>query len=199
MASAGGGYSRFVATAKIILPLAALALFATLFLIAKKIDPNAAVLERPEIEDIANDARIGTPEFSGVTSDGTIVALSAELARPDQDTPGRIMAEGVEAFFEIPDGSHVKVHSNAASVDGAARRMELSGSVEISTSTGYRIKSQEIEAELGQTEITSDGPVVAEGPPGRIEAGSLLVQQSESDPSAYILVFNDGVRLVYQP
>ena len=198
MAAAGGTHTRLVQTAKIVLPLAALALFATLFLIAKQIDPDAAVIGT-NAEDIAREARIGTPEFSGVTSDGTVVSMTAEAARPGQDDPGRITIEEIEAAFDIPDGSRIEATAGLAAVDGTARRIELSGGSLITTSTGYRIESQGLSADLAQTNIVSDGAVTADGPPGRIEAGSLALHQAEGDPSTYVLVFNGGVRLIYQP
>lgn len=200
MAPAGGAYSRFVQTAKIILPLGALALFATLFLIAKTVDPDAAIpYSDVDVEEVAREARIGAPEFAGVTTDGTIISLSADMARPDQDQPGRIMAKGVDARFAIPDGSHIDAMAGGAAVDSVTKEVRLSGGIKIATSTGYRISASGLTAALGLTNIASEGPVTAEGPPGRIEAGQVTMSQSEGDPSAYVLVFNGGVKLIYQP
>ena len=56
MAAAGIAYSRFVALAKVVLPLAALRLFATLFLIARQIDPDAAIpFAEVDVEQFARD------------------------------------------------------------------------------------------------------------------------------------------------
>ena len=200
MARAGRGYSRFVAGAKVVLPLLALALLATMFLIARQIDPDAALpYAEVDVEQFAREARIGAPEFSGVTSDGTVVSLAAEVARPDPDRPGRITAEGIAAIFEVPDGSLIEARAGRAAVDGAAQRLELSGGVLLSTSTGYRITVAGVTAGLGVTDIVSHGPVQAEGPPGRFEAGAAQIRQTSEDPSVYVLVFNRGVKLIYEP
>lgn len=197
----GGAYSRFVALAKVVLPLAALALLATLFLFARRIDPEAAIpFAEVDVERFAREARIGAPEFSGVTADGTVVLMSATAARPVPDAPGRIAADGLDARFEVPDGSRIDASAATAEVDAPGQRLTLSGGVEIGTSTGYRIAAAELTAGLGETALVSDGAVTAEGPPGRLEAGGLVLRRvGKGEGSTYLLVFNGGVRLVYQP
>lgn len=200
MTSAGGTYTRFVQTAKIVLPLLALGLFATLFLLADKVDPEAAIpYSDVDVEQYAREARIGAPEFSGMTEDGTVVSMAAEVARPDQNNPGRMTAEGVDARFEVPDGSLVEAVAGAAAVDSGAKEIALTDGVEITTSTGYRITSKGLTATLSQTSLITQGHVTAEGPPGRIEAGQASLYQSTDNPNAYVLVFIDGVKLIYDP
>lgn len=200
MARPGGAYSTFVALAKIALPIAALALLATLFLFARRIDPDAAIpFAQVDVEQYAREQRIGTPEFAGVTADGTVISMSADLARPDPETPGRMTAEGLAVDFTAPDGSTVTARAGFGAVDSAAATMMMTGAVWIETSTGYRIEAEGFSAALDVTDIRSDGPVTAEGPGGHIEAGSVRVSQSAADPNAYVLVFNGGVRLVYEP
>lgn len=200
MARPGGAYSTFVAMAKIALPIAALALLATLFLFARQIDPDAAIpFAQVDVEQYAREQRIGTPEFAGVTADGTVISMSADLARPDPETPGRMTAEGLAVEFASPDGSNVSAQAAFGAVDNASATMMMSGGVSIETSTGYLIEAQGFSAALDVTDIRSEGPVRAEGPGGHIEAGSVRVTQSAADPNAYVLVFNDGVTLVYEP
>lgn len=197
---AGGGYSRFVAWAKVILPMAALALLATLFLIARRIDPDAAIpFAEVDVEQYAREARIGAPEFSGVTSDGTVVSLSAALARPDPAAPSRMTVEDLVARFDIADGSTVAAEAGRGAVGGAGNRLELGGGVSITTSTGYRIETAELFADLAETGLRSGGPVAASGPPGRIEAGLMTISPADAAPESYLLVFSDGVKLVYEP
>lgn len=200
MAAAGKGYTRFVQMAKVALPLGALGLLATLFLVADKVDPEAAIpYADVDVEQYAREARIGAPEFSSVTEDGTVVSMTADVARPDQENPGRMTAQSVEARFDVPDGSLVEAVAGAAAVDSAAKHIALTEGVEITTSSGYRILSQGLLAALGQINIATQGAVTAEGPPGRIEAGQANIVPSKEDPSSYVLVFKDGVKLIYDP
>ncbi len=197
---AGGGYSRFVAWAKVVLPLVALALLATLFLIARRIDPDAAIpFAEVDVEQYAREARIGAPEFSGVTADGTVVSLSADLARPDPAMPSRMLADGLSARLEIPDGSTVMLEAATGAVDGVARSITLGGGVTIATSTGYRIETTDLAADMGETGLRADGAVVASGPPGRLEAGAMALTRAADAEGEYLLVFSGGVKLVYDP
>lgn len=197
----GGTHSRFVAWAKILLPLAALALMATLFMIARQIDPDAAIpFAQVDVERFAREARIGGPEISGVTADGTVVSISAAAARPDPSAAGRMTTDNLAARFELPRSGWIEVRAASGVVDNAERRMTLGDGVEIGTSTGYRIRAGALTAGLGETVLVSDGPVTAEGPPGSIEAGSMVVsRRSDAADAPYLLVFNGGVKLVYQP
>jgi lipopolysaccharide export system protein LptC len=200
MAAEGKLYSRFVAWAKVLLPLGALGLLATLFLIARQIDPDAAIpFAEIDVERFAREARIGAPEFSGVTEDGTVIALTAELARPDPAEPGRMTAERLAAEFEVPDGSRVTAVARQGAVDSPAQRIELRGGVEVTTSTGYRVETEGLWAALDRTSLASTGPVEAEGPPGRIAAEAMEMTQDPEHTEAYVLVFKGGVRLIYEP
>jgi lipopolysaccharide export system protein LptC len=198
-------YSRFVALAKVVLPLVALGLFATMFLIARQIDPDAAIpFSEVDVAQFAREARIGAPRFAGVTQDGTVVELAAQVVRPDPDAGTRMLAEGLAAEFQIPDGSGVGAIAGAGSIDTALQQFVLSGGVDMQTSNGYRLQTPSIIAALERTEIVSEGRVLAEGPPGRIEAGSLRITQSdapaaEGESGRYVLIFNGGVSLVYDP
>lgn len=199
----GGAYSRFVALAKVVLPLAAMALLATLFLFARRIDPDAAIpFAEVDVERFAREARLGAPEFSGVTGDGTVVSLSAAAARPVPEAPGRVTAEAMAVRLDVPDGSRIEMAAPAALVDAPGQRLDLTGGVDIETSTGYRVRAEGLTAGLGETALVSDGAVTAEGPPGRIEAGSMTLRRIPGEGGAadsYLLVFNGGVRLVYRP
>lgn len=201
MAGRDNSYSRFVAWAKVVLPLGALGLLATLFLIARQIDPDAAIpFADVDVEQFAREARIGAPQFSGVTEDGAIVSLTAAVARPDPSAPGRMTAETLSAAFEMPDGSRITAVSARGAVDGPGEQITMAGGVEVTSSTGYRVLAEVLEAALDRTRLRSaGGPVVAEGPPGRIDAGALEISQKPGAEGGYVLVFKDGVRLVYQP
>lgn len=197
----GGAHSRFVSWAKVVLPLAALAILATLFLFARQIDPDAAIpFADVDVERFAREARVGAPEFSGVTADGTVVSISASAARPDPDVPGRMVADDLAARFVVPDGSSIEAAAAQGVLDSAGQRLEMTGGVEIGTSTGYRVVAPGLTAGLGETALVSIGAVTAEGPLGRIEAGGLAVTRQDSERNGpYLLVFNGGVKLVYRP
>ena len=72
---------------KVALPLTALAILSTLFLIARKIDPDAALpYAEVDIADRLREPRMTAPAFSGVTRDGAAITVTAAEARPGSES-----------------------------------------------------------------------------------------------------------------
>ena len=71
-------HTRVVTWLKIALPLAALAILSTLFLLADKIDPEDALpYAEVDVEDLAREPRMTLPSYAGTTSDGAALSLTA--------------------------------------------------------------------------------------------------------------------------
>lgn len=192
-------HSRLVGWLKVALPLAALVILSTLFLVADRIDPDAALpYAEVDVEDLARDPRMSAPAYAGTTSDGAGITVSAALARPaGDDTPAA--AEQVTARIETPDGGVIDIAAAAMTLAKDADRVDLSGGVTLTTGTGYSLRTEGLTARLDRTGVEGRHPVKVTSPMGQIEAQGFAVTQDASDPSAYLLVFNGGVKLVYQP
>ncbi|MEM6594244.1 MAG: LPS export ABC transporter periplasmic protein LptC, partial [Pseudomonadota bacterium] len=149
-----------------------------------------------DIESIAENQRIAAPTFSGVTTDGDAVTITADFATPDPNDAQRVSIDNVRARIVAPDGGELRVTAGSALYEGGSERVTLTGSVEIQTSTGYQVTSDKLQTSLAETELLSPGPVTGTGPAGEITAGRLeLMTQSGNK----LLVFNQGVKLVYLP
>ncbi|MGC9418405.1 MAG: hypothetical protein ACP5EN_05465 [Rhodovulum sp.] len=200
MASYDNAYSRFIALAKIVLPLAALGLLSTLFLISRGPGTGEDLpYSQVDVDELLREQRIGAPNYAGVTRDGTAIALRAETARPDLAAPGRTDADAVRARLDMPDGSHADISADHGVLDSNADIAVLEGDARVDTSTGYRVRAETMTSALGRTEIVAEGPVDADGPPGRIEAGAMRLSTEPGNEDRYVLVFKDGVKLVYDP
>ncbi len=198
MLRASDRYSSLIGWLKVLLPLAALAVLSTMFLVARTIDPDRAIpYADVDVVALAQEPRITRPDYSGMTEDGDAIRLQADTARPDLDDSGKVSAEGVVAELETPAGLRTDLLADHARIDNAAGLMTLTGSVRIRTSTGYDIRSDELIARLDRTRLDSPGPVEAEGPPGRLTAGNMQITADESGD--HVLVFNGGVDLIYHP
>ncbi len=101
---------RVVAWLKIILPLLALAILSTLFLVARTIDPAKNIpYADVDIEELTREQRIGNPNYSGVTADGTAIRLKARQAKPDPMAADRIIGTDIDATLDLPDGTSYDV------------------------------------------------------------------------------------------
>lgn len=189
----GDLYSQVVSWLKLLLPLLALALLATMFLFARSPVPEGEI-PFVTIEDIARDPRIGAPAFSGVTPDGASVTLAAQAVRPQPDQPQLMVIDDLHIEISTPSGEDVVIAAQVGQFDTAARRVLLEGLARIEASSGYQVETTGLEADLDAGTLRTLGPLAARAPFGEFEAGGLNV----SDGGAR-LVFNEGVRLLYQP
>ena len=192
-------HTRVVGWLKVALPLMALAILSTLFLVARRVDPEAALpYAEVDVEDLAREPRMTAPTYAGTTEDGASVTLSADEARPAADgAPAK--AAALRLDLATPDGGRTELVAAQAQMDDTAQQLVLSGGVTVTTSTGYRLETAEIAAKLDRTGLESRSPVMATGPAGKISADGMVLRQDNRTPGSYVLVFKGGVRLVYQP
>lgn len=193
-------HSRLVALLKVVLPLAALAVLSTLFLVARTIDPSDAIpTAGVDIEDRVRQPRMTTPTWTGLTSDGAALTVEATEFRPDQNGGADVGASNVRARLNMPDGGSTRLTSRTGRMDGAERLLHFDGNVKIDTSGGYHITTEALRAAMDRTDVQSDTPLVGTGPLGDIAAGSMHLTESADTPGKYLLGFGNRVKLTYDP
>ena len=195
MAPVEDGWSRFVALAKVLLPLLALMLLSVLFLFARRPDPEPD-LPYAEAEALAAEPRIVGPSYAGTARNGAVISLRAEEIAPIAGRDGAFRATALRGEVAMPDGRQVELQSGGAEFDEAARAARLSGLSRVVTSDGYEIEARAVEADLDAGVITVPGPLEARAPFGELTAGGLRLEDAQSGAG---LVFTGGVRLLYDP
>ena len=126
-------HSRVVAWLKIALPLAALAVLATLFLLADRIDPDDALpYAEVDVEDRARTPRMTAPTYAGVTSDGARTELTAASAQIDDEARQVVLSGGVEAATSA--GYRIATEGITANLDRSG--LESTGPVTAATPAG---------------------------------------------------------------
>lgn len=192
-------YSRMVTWAKIILPLVALALLSTLFLISRNIDPTQQVpITKVDLEQRARDQGVTNPSFAGTTSNGDEVMIRARMARPDLQDPDRLSADDVVAEIRLSNGAIVDIIADHADMRQDEYTASMDGNVTIETTTGYVIRTEVLNTRYDRLFAQTPGTVTASGPPGDLTAGRMRLTSNEDSQNAEIL-FTDGVKLVYTP
>ena len=199
LARADNLHSRLVFWLKIVLPLTALALLATLFLFGRPISPEDAIpYANTDITDRVKDPRVTSPVFAGMTEDGAALTITAAEARPGAaGTDNAGLARAMSALMELPDGSTAQVTAPLVQMDRASQRAVLSGGVKIVTSGGYTALMPGMSVATTQTDLTSLGAVDATGPPGKLHAQAMHLGVAAL--GGYELNFTGGVTLVYLP
>jgi lipopolysaccharide export system protein LptC len=192
-----------VAIAKIALPLVALALLASLFVYSKTSPVrDGLIFADSELRRMASEARITNPRFSGVTTAGDAFSVSATIATPDAPKPGRIDLEDPSTSISFASGVDLATSAKTGSLDIKTNIARLTGDVFLETSTGYRVETGEIVMNFRTGNVESPDGVLATGPIGRIEAGSMQLLQDldkNSGGGQSVLIFKKGVKVLYNP
>lgn len=199
MASRDGFHSRLIAWLKILLPLAALALLSTLFLLSRGRDHDGELpFSQIELQERVKEEIISAPRFAGATPQGDLISFTAETAQPDAEIANVAHASNLTAKIDLTTGAHISFQASSALLNTQQEEAELMGGVVITSSTGYTIRSENLKTKLSAIEAETDGPVSGEGPPGTIEAGKMQLT-TDPDSDEIHLLFTNGVKLVYQP
>ncbi|QDY71248.1 LPS export ABC transporter periplasmic protein LptC [Qingshengfaniella alkalisoli] len=200
MARFDNGYSRAVAVAKLVLPLIALAILSTLFLFPRgQRTGEPMAITDITIRELAREQRLGAPSYDGVTAEGSKVNLSAETLRPDSDQPGVIIGTELRATLFNKNGFGYQIASGAGRIDEETGQTTLSENVQITTSTGYRIQTDTAFVSTDLNHIETEGAIQASGPLGQLTAGKMVMTGNPDSGNNAVVVFKDGVRLLYQP
>ena len=191
-------YSRMVAFLKVLLPLAALAILATLFLLSRSIDLDATIpFSENEVADRLRDQQVTGPFFSGTTPKGDQVLIQATRARPAlAGSPAE--ATDISARLITATGARMTLMADLATVDTAADMATFSGQVLITTSTGIEMRTETLNTALHGIKGNAPEHVSATSPIGDITAGQMEFAAQNGDGPLHVL-FKSGVKLLYQP
>ncbi|TKW66672.1 MAG: hypothetical protein DI616_09265 [Paracoccus denitrificans] len=186
--------SRVVAWLRVLLPLAALAILSTLFLLPQSPDPDAAIpYADVDAEALARDPRMTRPEFSGVTESGAAVTLTAERASPAQSEDAE--ADQLRMTWRAPDGLAADLTAPHGKVDGTMIR--LNGGVRVTLSDGWAMTVPVLNTDTTTGVMTGEGGMTTFAPFGRIDADRM--EMTRNADGQHVLNLSGGVRLVYQP
>lgn len=194
-------YSRLVGTAKVVLPLLALALLSTLFLVARRIDTEAAIpYATVDVRELARAARIGEPRYAGMTADGAAITVTAARAVPGDTALSTLQATDLTAQIDLADGTVVGITAPLGRLDTPGGTAELAGGAVITLSTGWRAQTATLTTALDATRVVAETRIDATGPLGDLTAGAMeLTQGARPADAGPVLLFTGGVRLLYDP
>ncbi|MQQ08280.1 hypothetical protein GFB49_07435 [Epibacterium sp. SM1979] len=191
-------YSRMIALLKVVLPLAALVLLSTVFLISRGSDQEAAIpFAQTEIEERMRGQQVTGPFFAGSTADGDEIVVSAENTRFTQ-TSGEATATALQATIRFVSGGSVTLSADSGSLGSDMEVAQFKGQVVLQTDDGMRVETERLDTHLNEINAKAPGTIRATSPLGQLTAGSMSIT-TESQGNSVQILFNNGVKLVYQP
>ncbi|MEQ3710560.1 hypothetical protein [Tateyamaria sp.] len=170
------GYSRLVAWLKVLLPLMALLLLSTLFLLSRNVDPVTTLpFATTEIDEKVSEQQITSPFFSGTTNGGDRVSLTADTMA----TRSGLNNEAVDlsAQIDLVSGTRIILMSDQGQFDMEENISTLVGNVVITTSSGFNLYSETLIADFDSLLVQSPGAVQGFAPFGTIDSGQMRLQR----------------------
>lgn len=190
-------YTRVIRGLKVVLPLLALVLLSTMFMISRTTDPTAAIaLSDRAFRDRIDNQQLTGPQYAGNTSSGQPLTVTAEAARPDPEVDGKTYGQEVNALIRLENGEDMTITADTGVVDEASDTVILSGDVNIVTTDGYNMRTSQLTTRISQIQGESAGAVTGFGPPGTLDAGKMAVRSDPESGNVHLL-FTQGVHLVY--
>ncbi len=192
-------YSRYVAIAKVVLPLIALAMLATLFLFTKDKTLEATLrFSEADLSDLKSGLQVSSPRFSGSNAIGDSFLFSAEHLAPDSPDPSMLFVESLSGEIRFLKGSRVLLNAGKAELDLVNRVLDLSDGISVVISDGFRATTDSLIAHLSEGELVTGGAVEALSPMGKIEAGLMRLETLDPENQENRMIwFENGVKLVF--
>jgi lipopolysaccharide export system protein LptC len=194
MARIDNRYSRFVAALKILLPLAALALLSTLFLLASDGGEGRGL----PVGEILADGEMAGFRYTARTEGGDLT-VTGDRAAPRAANYARVEVSDIVAVLDGEGGVATRLTARTGLLDRREERATFTGEVRVETSDGWRIDSAALATAFDGTWVESPGAVAVTGPGLDLSAGSMRLDESAAGTPAGHALFNGGVRLVYTP
>ncbi len=190
-------YSKTVMWVKVTLPLIALALLSTLFLLSGAPDPDAALpYAEVDIDQITREQRVTAPRFAGVVGEDQEIILLAQSVTAETGQTDRIHAQAIDGRVDLGISEVMTLQAALGDIDMARQFASLTDGVAVQTSRGYRMESETILMALDEVRLRAPTHVHITGPGLDLSADAMEMEEVDGAP---ILRFTGSVRMLYEP
>ena len=190
-------YSKMIVWVKVTLPLIALGLLSTLFLLSSTPDPDAALpYAEVDIDQIAREQRVTEPRFAGVVGEDQEIVLLAETVSAEGGQTDRIYAQAIDGRVDLGMSEIMTVQAALGDIDMARQFATLNDGVTVQTSRGYRMVSDTVLMALDEVRLRAPTPVHVTGPGLDLTADAMEMEEVNGEP---IVRFTGSVRMLYEP
>lgn len=172
-----GGYSRFVAIAKLVLPLVAVALFALVWAW-----PNLRggdLRFRLGFSDFVTRETAGpsmiNPRYVGTDKNQQPYSITSNVARKSPADRMKIDLEVPKGDIVLNDGTWLMLSADAGVYARTAKTLDLTGGVTLFHDSGYEIRTDSAYVDLDQGTAAGDQPVHGQGPFGDLRAEGFIL------------------------
>jgi lipopolysaccharide export system protein LptC len=188
-------YSRFVTLMRHVLPLAVLAIVATVVAYAViPRHPDRGMLSYRQTSNVAGDLSMQKPQLTGTDDKGNPYTITADSAVQEGRNAHRASLSGIEADMQYDGGRWASASARNGFFDLDAGTLRLGGGISLYTDTGYELHTKTAFAELKKNTITGNDRVEGHGPMGSLRADRFAVNRATQH-----LSLDGNVRMVMYP
>lgn len=145
--------------------------------------------EKKTTED--STTRMVKPHFRGLTEKNRPFLVKADEAlQLDADT---VQLSNINANIQLEENEKFYLHSDTGKINVKTSKLELFDTVDITSDTGYEIRTAKVFVDMKKEEIYGNERVDATATLGNISANGFFISSPDK-----ILKFNDNVRVVIE-
>ncbi|WP_217359168.1 LPS export ABC transporter periplasmic protein LptC [Ruegeria arenilitoris] len=183
---------------KVVLPLVAIGMLSTVFLLSRSIETNVSVpFSQQDIDERLADQVVTQPDYRGTTRKGEDVQI--EAIRATQGTEGEApTAAEFRGRLGLLSGGVITLDSNSGMIRPDENTATFVGDVVITTTDGIVVTTDLLNTALDEIRGDTPGQVDGTGIIGDFTAGRMTFGTEKKDGPVHI-IFTDGVKLVYEP
>lgn len=169
----GGSWDRLVATLKLALPAAAVAVLATCLIWPLTAQREFSfILSKDRVAEARERLRMDRAVYRGEDSKGQPFTISAASAvQKTSDTP-IVELRDISAELRTADGP-ARADAGVGRYDLEREQIDVVGPVTLQSAAGYRLDTRDVSVDLATRRVTGSGEVSGKMPLGSFAAGRL--------------------------
>lgn len=189
------GYSRFVRIMKVMLPLIAFSLIVLVVVYSTmgREGGNVAITYT-EVTTLDSDRQLVNPKLTGTDGRGQPFTITSKSATQAPGKARKMVFDTVVADVTMQDKSWVQVDATKGLLDGEAKTLDLTETINIFSDKGYECHTTSARYDFGLGLLKGEEPINCQGPLGLISAKRF---EGLRDPG--IMRFTGGVTTTYFP
>jgi lipopolysaccharide export system protein LptC len=166
-------YSRFVVLMKRLLPIAAIALVASVIaysLIPRAQDRFSVTMQKSG--KLLGDLTMTKPRFTGTDGKGNPFTVTAEEAIQDPKSLHRATLRQVQADMQFDQENWMNASAGRGVFDMDAGTLKLTGGIALFTDSGYELHTPSVDVFIRKNLLEGSAKVTGHGPLGKLSADS---------------------------